>query len=138
MKINTALERMGDLAGSISERSLSLMNQKQVQPSVDIPFLGNLVGEMVRSSIDAFVDRDCALARKVLASDDEVDSLRDAIFAELIRYMESESSEIRQCLDYMFIARNLERIADHATNIVEDVLFLVEGIDVRHPTSGSA
>lgn len=132
IKINNDLERMGDHAVNIVERSLSLIHEPLVQPLIDIPQMANFVESMVRKSLDAFVKRDADLARSVLSSDDAVDELRDNIFSELVSHMEGEPSTIRQCLDLIFVARNLERIADHATNIAEDVVFLVEGVDVRH------
>jgi phosphate transport system protein len=132
MKINTELERMGDLAVNIAGRTLSLHSKTMVKPPVDIPHLASLVETMVRNALDAFVRRDADLARLVLASDDAVDQLRDTIYDELIRFMERDLTVVRQSVDLMFVARNLERIADHATNIAEDVLFLVEGVDVRH------
>jgi phosphate transport system protein len=90
------------------------------------------VKSLLRKCLDAFVRKDANLARYVLTSDDEVDHMRDGIYSELVHYMESEPAAIRACVDYMFIARNLERIADHTTNIAEDVVFLVEGTDIRH------
>ena len=87
---------------------------------------------MVRKSLDAFVSRDADLARSVLASDNAVDDLRSASFHELVSFMEKDPSNIRQAIDLLSVVRNLERIADHATNIAEDVLFLAKGIDVRH------
>jgi phosphate transport system protein len=134
MKINTELERMGDLAVNISGRTLSLTHQTRVKPPVDIPHLATLVETMVRNALDAFVRRDAELARLVVASDDAVDELRDTIYDELIliRFMERDLTVVRQSVDLMFVARNLERIADHATNIAEDVLFVVDGVDVRH------
>jgi phosphate transport system protein len=132
IKINNDLERMGDHAVNIAERSLNLIHEPLVKPLVDIPKMANLVESMVRKALDAFVKRDPELSREVLVSDDAVDQMRDSIYRELTAYMEADSSSIRQCLDLMFVARNLERIADHATNIAEDVVFLVEGIDVRH------
>jgi phosphate transport system protein len=132
MKINTDLERMGDLAVNIAERARSLMDQKLARPPVDIPHLANLVESMVRKALDAFVRRDSELARAVLASDDAVDALRDATYGELIRFMERDLTVIRQSVDLLLVTRNLERLADHATNIAEDVLFVVEGVDVRH------
>jgi phosphate transport system protein len=94
--------------------------------------MANLAEEMVRKSLDALVKRDEELARSVLVSDDEVDRLRDAVYKELVAFMQEQSTTIPRAVDLMFIAHNLERIADHATNIAEDVLFLVKGIDVRH------
>ena len=87
---------------------------------------------MVRNSLDALVKRDEALARSVLVSDDEVDYLKDAVYKELVTFMQEHTTTIPRAVDLMFIAHNLERIADHATNIAEDVLFLMKGIDVRH------
>ena len=99
---------------------------------IDIPHISGLVQSMVRKSLDAFVTRDADLARSVLASDDAVDSLRTACYHELVSFMEKDPHNIQQALDLMVVTRNLERIADHSTNIAEDVLFLVKGIDVRH------
>ncbi|HEV2178227.1 MAG TPA: phosphate signaling complex protein PhoU [Terriglobia bacterium] len=132
IKINNDLERMGDKAVNIAERAIALMPESQVTPIVDIPHLASLAESMVRKALDAFVKRDGDLARSVLVSDDAVDELRDAAFGELINHMQIDPSVVRQCVDLIFVARSLERIADHATNIAEDVLFLVEGIDVRH------
>ncbi len=132
IKINNDLERMGDLAVNIVERALSLMHETSVKPLIDIPKLARLSESMVRKSLDSFVKRDASLARSVLLSDDAVDDLRDSIYEELISFMEHDPSTISRALDLIFIARNLERIADHATNISEDVLFVVEGVDVRH------
>jgi phosphate transport system protein len=132
IKINSDLERMGDLAVNIVERALSLMKQPPVKPLIDIPQLARLAESMVRRSLDAFVRRDAGLARQVLLSDDAVDDLRDAIYQELVGFMERDPSTVSRSLDLIFVARNLERIADHATNIAEDVLFLVQGVDVRH------
>jgi phosphate transport system protein len=132
IKINADLERMGDLAVNIVERALSLMYQPPVKPLIDIPQMAKLVESMVRRSLDAFVKRDPELARAVLLSDDAVDELRDAIYHELIGFMERDSRTVSRAVDLMFVARNLERIADHATNISEDVLYLVQGVDVRH------
>jgi phosphate transport system protein len=132
IKINGDLERMGDLAVNITERALSLMGEPQVKPLVDIPKMASLAEAMVRNALDALVKRDSDLARSVLLADDEVDRLRDAVYQELLQFMQSESTTVPRAVDLMFIAHDLERIADHATNISEDVLFLVKGIDVRH------
>jgi phosphate transport system protein len=132
IKINGDLERMGDLAVNITERALSLMGEPPVKPLVDIPKMAGLAEAMVRNALDALVKRDSDLARSVLLADDEVDRLRDAVYQELLQFMQAESTTVPRAVDLMFIAHDLERIADHATNISEDVLFLVKGIDVRH------
>lgn len=132
IKINNNLERMGDIAVNIAERTLSLLALPRVNPRIDIPHMSNLAQDMIRNSIDAFVRRDAELAREVLTSDDAVDNLRDEMYAEIVRFMEADSLRVHPGIDYLFIARGLERLADHATNIAEDVLFVVRGIDVRH------
>jgi len=132
IKINGDLERMGDLAVNITERAMSLMKEQQVKALIDIPKMAQLAEKMVRKSLDALVKRDESLARSVLISDDEVDALQDAVSKELLTFMQEETTTIPRAIDLMFIAHNLERIADHATNIAEDVLFLIKGIDVRH------
>jgi phosphate transport system protein len=132
IKINTDLERMGDLAVNIAESALSLMKDPVIRPLIDIPHIAGLAQSMVRKALDAFVNRDTELARSVLASDDAVDNMRTANYHELISFMENNPRQISQALYLLSVVRNLERIADHATNIAEDVLFLVKGIDVRH------
>jgi phosphate transport system protein len=132
IKINHDLERMGDLAANNAQRALALMLEPPVKPLIDIPRMAQLAEMMVGQSLDAFVKRDAELARAVLANDDGVDGLRDSIYSELVRFMQEDSETVSRALSLLFVARNLERIADHATNIAEDVLFLVEGIDVRH------
>ena len=132
IKINNDLERMGDLAVNIVERALSLAGQAPVNPEIDMPRMGQLVESMVRNSLDAFVRRDAELARSVLVADDAVDDQRDVICKELVAFMERDPPTISRALDLFLVARNLERMADHATNIAEDVLFLTQGIDVRH------
>lgn len=132
IKINNDLERMGDLAVNIAQRALDLIREPVIRPMVDIPYIAGLVQSMVRKSLDSFVNRDAELARSVLAGDDGVDNLRTASYHELVSYMEHDSSGIVQAMSLWSVVRNLERIADHATNIAEDVLFLVKGVDVRH------
>ncbi len=132
IKINTDLERMGDLAVNIVERTIALMNRPPVKPLIDIPQMARTAESMVRKSLDAFVKREPELARSVLLSDDTVDRLRDSIHSELISFMQDDPESIPQALDLILVARHLERIADHATNIAEDTLFLVKGVDVRH------
>jgi len=131
-KINTDLERMGDLAVNIVERALTLLNMPHVPPLVDIPQMASIVEFMVRSSLYSFVKRDADLARSVLVSDDAVDDLRDALYKDLIEHMQNDPLTVPPAVNLMFVARNLERIADHATNIAEDAVFLIQGVDVRH------
>jgi phosphate transport system protein len=132
LKINTDLERMGDLAVNIAQRGVSLMEGPVIKPMIDIPHIAGLVQSMVRKALDAFVHRDPDLARSVLSSDDAVDNMRTACYHELVSFMEQDPQHIQQALALLSITRNLERIADHSTNIAEDVLFLVKGVDVRH------
>ena len=132
IKINTDLERMGDLAVNIVERALALMHRQPIKPLIDIPRMASIVESMVRKSLDAFVKREPDLARSVLLSDDIVDRLRDSVHTELVSFMQADPSVIPQALDLILVSRHLERIADHATNIAEDTLFLVKGVDVRH------
>jgi phosphate transport system protein len=132
IKINNDLERMGDLSVSIAQSALALMREPVIRPLIDIPHIAGLAQSMVRKALDAFVNRDSELARSVLASDDAVDNMRTASYHELISFMEKNPEHIPQALYLLSVVRNLERIADHATNIAEDVLFLIKGIDVRH------
>ncbi|MCU1260292.1 MAG: Phosphate transport system regulatory protein PhoU [Bryobacterales bacterium] len=132
IKINSDLERMGDLAINIVQRAVSLARQPQVKPLIDIPHMSQLVENMVHKSLDSFVRRDAQMAESILRADDEVDDLKNSVYRELIGFMENDQARIHPAVDLIFIAHNLERIADHATNIAEDVLFLVNGIDVRH------
>jgi len=132
MKINTDLERMGDLAVNIAQRVLSLVALPAVKPLIDIPRMAQLVESMLLRVLDAFVKGDAAEATAVLKADDEVDALRDSVYQELVSYMQTDPTTVPAAVDLMFVARNLERIADHATNIGEDVVFLVKGVDVRH------
>lgn len=132
IKINNNLERMGDIAVNIGECALSLLNMPAIKPRIDIPYMAKLAQDMIRNSIDAFVRKDAELARKVLQSDDAVDKMRDEMYAEIVRFMEADSSRVHPGIEHLFVARGLERLADHATNIAEDVLFFVRGVDVRH------
>jgi phosphate transport system protein len=132
IKINNDLERMGDLAANTAQRALSLMDESVVPQLIDIPHIASLVQNMVRKSLDAFIAKDEGLAQSVIASDDAVDALKNAFSHELVSFMQGEPNRIPQGLSVLSIVRNLERIADHATNIAEGVLFYVKGIDVRH------
>ena len=137
IKINNNLERMGDIAVNIAECALSLLGMPPLKPQIDIPYMAKLAQDMIRNSIDAFVRKDTELARAVLRSDDAVDTLRDEMYAEIVKFMEADPSRVHPGVDHLFIARGLERLADHATNIAEDVLFFVQGVDVRHNAEAS-
>jgi phosphate transport system protein len=132
MKISTELERISDLAENVCERTIELNEEPQLKPYIDIPRMGNLARIMVKESIDAFVKDDSALARKVLADDDLVDELMEQIFRELLSFMIEDPHTISRAIRLSFIAKYIERVADHATNIAELVVYLVEGKIIRH------
>ncbi len=132
MKINADLERVGDQAVNVAENALALIPQPPLKPLIDIPRMAEVAEKMIRDALDAFVKRDVALARDVLGRDDEVDDLKDQVFRELLTYMMADPGTIQRALALILISRNLERIADHATNIAEDVIFIAEAKDVRH------
>src|SRR3984957_4603582 len=126
IKINSDLERMGDLAVNIAQRSISLLGRPQIKPLVDVPHMSKTVESMVRKSLDAFVQRDEALARSVLFSDNEVVDLKNFFYRELLGKQECGQGPAGAAFNLIFIAHNLERVADHATNIAEDVLFMIK------------
>ncbi|HSK76223.1 MAG TPA: phosphate signaling complex protein PhoU [Thermoanaerobaculia bacterium] len=132
MKINSDLERIGDSAVNIAQSVEHLNDQPPLKPYIDLPHLSQLVQTMVRQSLDAFVNRDVELATEVCKSDDGVDGLYKQIFRELLTYMIEDPKTVSRALHLLLISRNLERIADHATNIAEDVVYYVEGRDIRH------
>jgi phosphate transport system protein len=134
MKISTELERISDLAENVSERAIELNEEPQLKPYIDIPMMGKMARMMVKQSIDAFVKEDAALARKVLTDDDFVDDLMEQLFRELLSYMIEDTRTISRAIRLSFIAKYLERMADHATNIAELVVYLVEGKIIRHTT----
>ena len=134
MKIATELERISDLSENVSERVIELNEEPQLKPYIDIPMMGNMARVMVKHSIDAFVKEDSQLARKVLADDDYVDDLMEQLFRELLSYMLEDTRTISRAIRLSFIAKYLERMADHATNIAELVVYLVEGKIIRHTT----
>jgi phosphate transport system protein len=133
LKIVTDLERIGDLAVNTAERSIELAQEPPLKPYIDIPRMSAAVSTMVREALDAFVGMDPDKARKVLASDDAVDQLNVQLFRELLTYMIEEPKNVSRALRITFIAKYLERIGDHATNIAQMVIFMTEGRDVRHP-----
>jgi len=132
MKINAELERIGDLAVNIIQRAAVLIKQPQLKPLIDIPRMADITQKMVKDSLDAFINRDVNLARSVLTRDDEVDALKDQVFRELLTFMLGDQSTIPRALELILVSRHLERIGDHATNICEDVIYLVQGKDIRH------
>jgi len=132
VKINTDLERVGDLAVNIAEAGKRYLQHPPVKPLIDIPRMGELAQRMLRDALDAFVRRDMMLAEAVLAADDTLDGLKSQIFRELLTYMLQTPETIEPALDLILISRHLERIGDHATNVGEDVIFILSAKDVRH------
>jgi phosphate transport system protein len=132
IKINTDLERMGDQAVNIAHNASRYLEGESLKPLIDIPLMAQEVRGMVRDCLDAFVRRDSKLATEVLDRDDSVDRLKNRIFRDLIDSMSKDSEAIERALNLLLIARNLERLGDHATNIAEDVIFACTGTDVRH------
>jgi phosphate transport system protein len=132
LKINTDLERIGDLAVNIAEAALRYFSHPPVKPLIDIPRMAGIAQGMLRDSLDAFVRRDAALAREVLRRDDTLDDLKSQVFRELLTYMLQDPSTIEPALDLVLVSRHLERIGDHATNVAEEVIFMVSARDVRH------
>jgi phosphate transport system protein len=132
MKIVTDLERIGDQAVNIGQRVIELNREPQLKPYIDLPRMAARAQAMVKESLDAFVARDTALARQVRAEDDEVDALKEQIFRELLTFMMEDPRSIPRAIRLILISRCMERVADHATNIAEMVIYLVEGKMVRH------
>jgi phosphate transport system protein len=132
MKINSDLERVGDLAVNIAEASERYVCHPPVKPLIDLPRMGVLAQRMLWEALDAFVSGNIVAARGVLANDDVLDQLKDQIFRELLTCMLGDPHAIEPAIDLILIARHLERIGDHATNIAEDIIFIVEARDVRH------
>ena len=132
VKINTDLERVGDLAVNIAEAARRYGTHPPVKKLIDIPRMATIAQRMLRDSLDAFVRRDVELAQQVLNQDDILDGLKTQVFRELLTYMLQDPATIEPALDLILISRHLERIGDHATNIGEDVIFMVSGRDVRH------
>jgi phosphate transport system protein len=132
MKIVTDLERMGDQAVNIAERAITLNQEPQLKPYIDIPRMAEITQSMVKDVLDAFVKQDSPLARSVCVRDDTVDGLNDQVFRELLTYMISDAKTITRSVHLMIVSRCLERIADHATNIAEDVIFMVDARVIKH------
>lgn len=136
VKINTDLERVGDLAVNIAQAGQRYLRHAPVKPLIDIPRMGELAQRMLRDALDSFVRGDAPLAQSVLAADDQLDGLKTQIFRELLTFMLQEPSTIEPALDLILISRHLERIGDHATNVAEDVIFILSARDVRHQSDG--
>jgi phosphate transport system protein len=132
IKINADLERVGDQAVNIAQRVMDLIALPQVDLEADIPRMATVAAEMIRQTLESFVTRNVEMAQQVLETDDDVDRMNHEIFVAMEQTIRSNTDYTRQALDTIIIARNLERIADHATNIAEDVIFWVRGADVRH------
>lgn len=132
MKLSTELERMSDLAENIAERALELNEEPQLKPYIDLPRMANWTMRMVKETLDAFVRHDAALARKVCADDDFVDDLTEQLFRELLSFMIEDPKTITRAIRLTFIGKYIERIADHATNMAELVVYMVEGKIIRH------
>ena len=132
LKITTDLERIGDLAVNVCERVRELNTEAQLKPYIDIPRMAEVAQKMLRESIDAFVREDVDLALQVCREDDEIDDLNHQLFRELLSYMMEDPTTVTRAIRLLFIAKYLERIADHATNIAEMVVYMVKGKSIRH------
>jgi phosphate transport system protein len=132
LKITTDLERIGDMAVNLCERALELNQEPQLKPYIDIPRMARIAQRMIRESLDAFVREDTELALKVCKNDEEVDQLNSQIFREVVTFMIDDPHTINRAIKISSISKYLERIADHATNIAEMVIFMVKGKSIRH------
>ena len=136
-KIVNDLERVGDQGVNIAERTIDLLKEPLLKPLIDIPKMAVLAQQMLKDALDAFVNQDAELARAVCRRDDEVDHLNDQIYHELLVYMTQDAKTITRAIDLILIGRHLERVADHATNIAEDVYYLVRGTTIKHRLAGT-
>jgi len=131
-KINNDLERVADQAVNIAEIAVHLLKQPPLKPLIDIPHMAVLAQKMVKNSLEAFAHHDPKLAKSVCEDDDAVDRLNNQVFRELLDYMIKDTKNVNRAVDLILVSRNLERIADHATNISEDVIFIEEGRNIKH------
>ena len=131
-KINTDLERVGDLAVNVAEAAERYVTHAPVKPLIDLPRMAEMARQMLHAALDAFVSKDAEAAQSVLTQDDVLDGLKNQIFRELLTYMLGDPRKIEPAIDLILVSRHLERVGDHATNIAEDVIFMVEARDVRH------
>ena len=136
-KIVSDLERVGDQAVNISERTLDLLKEPLLKPLIDIPKMAELAQRMLKDALDAFVHKNADLAREVCRRDQEVDHLNDEVYHELLIFMAQDPKTITRAMDLILIGRHLERVADHATNIAEDVHYLVRGVSMKHHAAGN-
>ena len=132
LKMCSDLERIGDQAVNIAQQASDLIQQPPVKPLIDLPRMSEIAQLMVKESIDSFVHRDEGMARRVVLRDDEVDNLKDQIFRELLTYIMQDPTVTAGAIALILISRSLERVADHATNIAEDVIFMIQAKDIRH------
>jgi phosphate transport system protein len=132
VKINTDLERVGDLAVNVAEAGTRYITHPPVKKLIDIPTMGDIAQSMLRDALDAFVRRDTKLAQLVLNEDDRLDALKTQVFRDLLTHMLKDQGTVEPSIDLILVSRHLERIGDHATNIAEDVIFMVSALDVRH------
>jgi len=135
-KIVNDLERVGDQGVNVGERTLDLLKEPLLKPLIDIPKMAILAQQMLKDSLDSFVNQDADLARAVCRRDDEVDHLNDQVYHELLVYMTQDPKTITRAIDLILVGRHLERVADHATNIAEDVYYLVRGTTIKHRLAG--
>jgi phosphate transport system protein len=135
LKVVTDLERIGDLAVNVAERAIVLNAEPQLKPFIDIPKMAEIAQSMLKEALDAFVAGDASAARRVMRRDSEVDELYHQIFRELLSFMIEDPQTTTRAMAILFVAKHLERIADHTTNVAEMVIFFVEGRDIRHPGS---
>ena len=131
-RITSELERIADQAINICQNAVHLLQAPPLKPFVDIPIMAEIAQRMVRGSIDALVRKDVSLAERVLTEEEKVDAFRDQVFRELLTYMMADPATIPRALSLILISRNLERVGDHATNIAEEVVYWIQGRDIRH------
>jgi phosphate transport system protein len=133
MKITNDLERIADLCTNVAERAIELNTEPQLKPFIDIPLMARRAQQMVRGALDAFVQRDAAAARAVIAMDDELDERMEQVFRELLSFMTEDPKTTTRALRLMFVAKYFERMGDQATNIGEQIVFMAEGLVIKHP-----
>jgi phosphate transport system protein len=134
-KIVTDLERIADQAKNISQNAHYVLAQPPLKPMVDLPIMAEIAQKMVRDALTAVLDRDVALAERVMREESKVDAFRDQVFRTLLTYMMADPGTIQRALSLILISRNIERIGDHATNIAEEAIYIVQGRDIRHATA---